>query len=107
MKLVDTLRKLHEALDDLHVAMCNATLDHTTQTHKDNAATVYNVMRWRLAYSEVQSLFEIAREDMATNPTAANVRSLRRADRRIPELLLNYLPAYLNDLGEDDDNTVH
>lgn len=102
MKATTVLRELGQALDELHVAIDNATLDHVTQPGKDNTATRANALRMNDAGNFACDLLRDGRQAVRANPLPADVRALARYERRLREMLLNYLPAYLDDLGEDD-----
>ncbi len=107
MKPASVLRELAVAVGALHVAMDHATLDHVTQAAKDTSATRANAMRYTAAAHHVCNVLEEARRAVRASPTPAAVSALARHERRLREITLNYLPAYLNDLGESDDHTVH
>ena len=107
MKATTLLRELGQALDDLHVAIDNATLDHVTHPGKDTTATRANAVRMNDAGNFACDLLRDARQAVRAKPVPADVRALARLERRLREMLLNYLPSYLDDLGEDDDRHAY
>ena len=102
MKTATQLRELRQALDALHVAIDNSTLDHVTQPGKDTTATRANALKGNDAANYACGLLRECRQAVRANPVPADVRVLARLERRLREMVLNYLPAYLNDLGDDD-----
>lgn len=107
MKPATVLRELAVALDTLHVAIDHATLDHTTQAGKDTSATRANALQLTDATHYVCALLGEAQRAVRANPTPADAAALARLVRRLRETTLNYLPAYLNDLGEHDVRTIN
>jgi hypothetical protein len=107
MKPAAILRELAIALDTLHVAIDHATLDHTTQAGKDNGATRANALQLNDATHYACGLLEEARCAVHAHATPEDKRALARLERRLREITLNYLPAYLNDLGEHNVHTIN
>ena len=107
MKAATLLRELGRAVDALHVAIDHATLDHVTQPGKDNAATRANAFRANDAANYACGLLRETREAVRASPAPAHVRALARLERQLREITLNYLPDYLNALGDDDGRHAH